>query len=101
MSGDSATEVVSPELALVCPELAAAARARLPERDPDAFLLRPGANRTGSRRGQRARRPVEVTVALPQWLATVLYVVVMSSALFVRGLAVALVLAVPLSFFLG
>src|SRR2546429_8441875 len=30
----------SPELALVCPELRAAALAALPERDPDAFLVR-------------------------------------------------------------
>lgn len=31
---------VSPELALVCPELRAAAIAALPERDPDGFLPR-------------------------------------------------------------
>jgi hypothetical protein len=31
----------SPELALVCPELRAAAIAALPDRDPDAFLFSP------------------------------------------------------------
>lgn len=39
----TALEPISPELVLVCPELAAAARARLPDRDPDAFAFGPAA----------------------------------------------------------
>jgi hypothetical protein len=33
-------QAVSPELALVCPELAASARAALPDRDPYAYMPR-------------------------------------------------------------
>jgi hypothetical protein len=40
------TEPLSPELALVCPELRAAAIAVLPDRDPDAWLDRPPARET-------------------------------------------------------
>ena len=35
------TEVISPELVLVCPDLRAAAIAALPDRDPDASLRQP------------------------------------------------------------
>lgn len=41
VAGLEVSECVSPELALVCPELRAAAIAALPERDPDAWLHRP------------------------------------------------------------
>ena len=84
-------EPISPELALVCPELAARARALLPERDPDAFLPRRVAVVS-------QRRGVEITVCLPRWAAVLVYVVATAALHLVQGLTVvaALVIIVAL-----
>ncbi|MFN2470402.1 MAG: hypothetical protein ABR583_05320 [Gaiellaceae bacterium] len=77
-------EPISPEVALVSPELAAVARARL----PDARDCLAPARRTHHSAGR-----VEFTLRFPRWLAALIYAGIMLVSLFVRGFAAVALLA--------
>lgn len=78
-------EPISPELVLVCPDLAAAARAALPEVDPDATLRRPS---------------MAADARPPAWVSALVYAAATLAGLTLRAalwvVVVALVLTVPL-----
>ena len=69
----AALEPVSPELALVCPELGRRARKHLPERDPDGFL-----------------RPLTATSprTARTWLAALLYAAVSTLQIVTAGVVI-------------
>jgi hypothetical protein len=77
-------EPISPELALVCPELAQRARELLPERDPNGFV--PGrAARSAARFGPKT------------WLVASVYAVVSMVIVVANGVAIGALIVMALT----
>lgn len=90
----AALEPISPELVLVCPELAAAARAALPDGDLDASIRR--ASVADAPPGATGASPLRVCASVFAYTAASLSALALWSAFWV--IVVALLVTVPLLF---